>query len=244
MGKALQEALISMRTIYVIRHGQTILNKQKKIRSWLNIPLDEAGVIEARKLGWSLHQDNHQINGLFSSQLLRSEQTAIEISKMSGIPILGRTEALCSWNVGSYAGENDADVHHLMMLWAKQQPDAVMGGGESFNIFKYRVLVGIIGLMNTQQNDVLGLVMHRGSEQLLRAWIAGGSCENLSVDFDVLAKRGDATASASRLQINCSLIKEQESNLFTRWKEYLQKRDGEEMPPISVLERHPMGNGI
>lgn len=195
------------RTVYIIRHGQTLLNKQDKIRSWLNIPLDEQGFAEARKLGWQLHEQGIPIDGLFSSDLLRSEQTTIEVAKMAGYPILGTTIGLRPWNVGSLAGSDGAKAHKIMMAHAKDEPDKVIGGdGESFNIFKYRVLTCVIGLLNTYPGKTLGLVSHSRGERILHAWAAGGSCESLGIDLDVFGERGEATASASKVAIKCSLV--------------------------------------
>src|SRR5579864_978295 len=196
-----------MRTVYIIRHGQTLLNKQDKIRSWLNIPLDEQGFSEARKLGWELNRQGVQIDGLFSSDLLRSEQTTIEVAKMAGFQILGTTIGLRPWNVGSLSGTDGPTAHKVMMEHARNDPDKVIGGdGESFNIFKYRVLTCVIGLLNSHPGKVLGLVSHSRGERIIHAWAAGGSCESLGIDLDVFGERGEATASASRVEIKCSLV--------------------------------------
>jgi broad specificity phosphatase PhoE len=195
------------RTVYIIRHGQTMLNVDDKIRSWLDIPLTDDGFEEAKKLGWELRNANIKLTGLFSSDLLRSLQTTLEISGIAGFPILGATHALRPWNVGTYAGKNGPTVHKKMMEYAENSPDKVLGGGESFNIFKYRVLCGIIGLLNSTPG-ILGLVSHSRGERILHAWVAAGCPENLDVDLDVFGERGEETASAQKLEVNCALIEQ------------------------------------
>src|SRR5579864_7540648 len=129
-----------MRTVDLVRGLLTSLKIQDKLSTWLNIPLDEQRFRDARKLGWLLNRQGVQIDGLFSSDLLRSEQTTIEVAKMAGFQILGTTIGLRPWNVGSLSGTDGPTAHKVMMEHARNDPDKVIGGdGESFNIFKYRV---------------------------------------------------------------------------------------------------------
>lgn len=197
---------MTARTVYIIRHGQTMLNAEDRIRSWLDVPLNDVGKLEAAKLGWKMRQDGVDLDGVISSDLLRSLQTSLLVSQMAGYPILATTIVLRPWNVGTFSGKEGPKVHRLMMEAARNDPDTKFPEGESFNVFKYRVLVGIIGLLNSRPGKVLGLVSHSRGERIMHAWIAKGCPENLDVDLDVFGEKGEETASMQKLKVDCPLV--------------------------------------
>jgi broad specificity phosphatase PhoE len=194
------------RVAWIIRHGQTKLNAEDKIRSWLDIPLDEVGEEQAHELGETLRDDGVELDGLICSDLLRTEQTGIIVSRETGIPILGTTKILRPWNVGTFSGQDGKMVHKMMMECVHNDPDKEIGGGESFNQFKFRILTGIIGILNAHRGLKLGLVSHSRGERILHAWCAAGCPEDLEIDIDVFGAKGEGTATASELIINCPLV--------------------------------------
>lgn len=204
--KITKESSPQGRLVYIIRHGQTLLNKEDRIRAWLNIPLDETGHEQALELGETMRQEEVELDGLFTSDLLRSVQTSIEISKMTSIPILGTTKALRPWDVGIYSGKDGKMVHGMMMELARKKPDEELGGGESFNQFKFRILIGIISLLNDNRGLKLGFVSHSRGERILHAWVANDCDPDLEVDLDVFGERGEDTATSQELLINSELV--------------------------------------
>lgn len=194
------------RDIYVLRHGQTLLNKEDKIRGWNDIPLDNVGLRQAEDLGDALVTENVQLDGVYSSDLLRSVQTSLEVSKITGIPILGTSKVLRPWNVGELTGTDGTKAHKIMSDYARNHPEKDLAGGESFNIFKHRFLVGIIGLLNSNRGLKLGFVSHSRGERILHGWVAAETPSDLNIDLDVFLARGEDPATAQELKINCPLI--------------------------------------
>lgn len=74
-----------MTTIGFIRHGITEWNRLGKIQGVMDIPLNDEGREQARKLGNRLKHENW--DGIISSDLGRARETSEIISKLSGIPI-------------------------------------------------------------------------------------------------------------------------------------------------------------
>lgn len=194
------------RVIYILRHGQTLLNKEDKIRGWSDIPLDDEGIVQAKKLGEAFRNSQIELDGIFTSNLLRAEQTALEVSQQTGYPVLGIRECLRPWNVGSYTGKDGKMVHEIMAEAAYKEPDKPIGGGESFNIFKYRFLLGLIGLLNQNRGLKLGFVSHSRGERIMHSWVAAGCPEDLGVDLEVFLAHGEPTASAQELVVDCPLV--------------------------------------
>lgn len=76
-----------MAHLYLTRHGQTIWNVENKICGATDIALTQLGHEQARELGRKIVSDKIQIDEILYSPLIRAKDTALEISKVSGIPI-------------------------------------------------------------------------------------------------------------------------------------------------------------
>jgi broad specificity phosphatase PhoE len=69
-----------MRTkIYLVRHGQTDWNKDRRVQGWTDIKLNKEGVKEAKKIGE--YFKDKVIHAIYSSPLKRALQTAKEIAR-------------------------------------------------------------------------------------------------------------------------------------------------------------------
>ncbi|MDT2191689.1 histidine phosphatase family protein [Paenibacillus larvae] len=75
-----------MTTIGFIRHGITEWNRLGRIQGVMDIPLNDEGREQARKLGNRLKHENW--DGIISSDLRRAKETSEIISQLSGIPVL------------------------------------------------------------------------------------------------------------------------------------------------------------
>ena len=66
-----------MGKLILIRHGHTPLNghgSEERLRSWLDVPLDEQGLQEAAETAEKIA--NYRVTAIFSSDLRRARQTA------------------------------------------------------------------------------------------------------------------------------------------------------------------------
>lgn len=194
------------REVYVIRHGQTKLNAENKIRGWSDVPLDDVGQQQAIELGEALLDEHIELDGIFSSDLLRALQTTLAVSRVTGIPLLGSTKNLRPMDVGDLTGTDGKKAHDIIGEHARNAPDVKVGGGESFDVFRTRFLTGIIGILNTHRGLRLGLTSHSRGERILHAWIAAGCPDDLSVDLDEFLRKGEEPATAQQLFINSNLV--------------------------------------
>ncbi|KYD09131.1 histidine phosphatase family protein [Heyndrickxia sporothermodurans] len=75
-----------MTRIGFIRHGSTAWNKERRAQGNSNIPLDEEGLLQARKLAERISQEKWDV--IYSSDLSRARQTAEIIGeKLQHIPL-------------------------------------------------------------------------------------------------------------------------------------------------------------
>lgn len=170
------------RTVFLIRHGETALNAEKKIRAWSDVPLNEDGFEQARNLGKKLKGSS--IDMLISSDLTRTLQTSSLISEESGIPLVHTSIALRPLNVGKYTAEDQDKVLEIIKNFVNDKPDETIPEGESFASFKYRCLMGIIGFLNQYRDKNICFVSHHRNDRLLRSWIENGCPSDLSLDLD------------------------------------------------------------
>lgn len=70
---------------FLVRHGQTDWNKQRRYQGQKDIPLNQMGLAQAYQIALSF--TNQPFDALYSSDLRRAFQTATEISKVVGLPI-------------------------------------------------------------------------------------------------------------------------------------------------------------
>ena len=69
--------------LYLVRHGETESNRQKRYQGWMESPLSEKGLKQAEKAG--LFLGNNNIDGLFCSDLERAFHTARVIGSFCGL---------------------------------------------------------------------------------------------------------------------------------------------------------------
>ncbi len=63
-----------LKTIYVVRHGETDWNKEGRLQGWANTHLNKTGIEQAKKIAkWF---KNIQVDNIYSSDLARTQETA------------------------------------------------------------------------------------------------------------------------------------------------------------------------
>lgn len=119
--------------VYILRHGQTIANREKRFRGWIDVPLDATGKKEAQTAREFLA--DKKIKRVFCSDLGRTVETAklaLPSQKAEKDPLLR------PWDVGVFSGkprdENQEALNHYIDNPEKPIPD-----GESLKDFSKRM---------------------------------------------------------------------------------------------------------
>jgi len=94
-------------TIYLIRHGETDWNLERKYQGHEDIPLNSTGIKQAKIIAENLN--DNQFSALYSSDLTRAIQTAQEVAKKVNLPIVTYPE-LREINQGDWEGKYIKDV--------------------------------------------------------------------------------------------------------------------------------------
>ncbi len=160
-----------MPTLALVRHGQSLWNKQNRFTGWVDVPLTELGEEEARRAG-ELLADLH-FDVAYTSSLIRAQETLriiIEVAGFQGLPII-RDQALNERHYGDLQGLNKAEtakrygdeqVHIWRRSYATPPPngEALKNTAERTLPFFERAILGDI----KQGNDVL-VVAHGNSNR-------------------------------------------------------------------------------
>lgn len=114
-------------TFYIVRHGQTDWNIQKKLQGQANTSLNEVGQEQAKEIAQTLKQIH--FDEIFSSDLDRAVQTTEIIAQERKLAVK-TTKALREKNYGSYEGRDREEVKkelkHSFEAWGKLNDEEKM----------------------------------------------------------------------------------------------------------------------
>jgi 2,3-bisphosphoglycerate-dependent phosphoglycerate mutase len=157
--------------ILAIRHGETAWNVDTRIQGHLDIPLNETGQWQAKRLARVLAQGD-PIDAIYSSDLLRAFETARAIAEATGAPLQAHT-GLRERGFGSFEGQIYGELETLFPtdaeLWRQRDPHWAPSGGESLTQVQVRVSHTLHALASQHPGQQIVLVAHGGvMDQLYR----------------------------------------------------------------------------
>lgn len=157
--------------LLLVRHGETAWNADGRLQGQLDIPLNDTGRAQARRLAAALRERGEAIDLIVSSDLARALQTARAVADATGAP-LRATAALRERCFGAFEGRSfaaiEAELPGAAERWRRRDPDWVPpGGGESLLQFKERVVQSVCALASQNMGKHLALFTHGGVLDLL-----------------------------------------------------------------------------
>ena len=158
--------------VLAIRHGETAWNVDTRIQGKLDIGLNEKGRSQAERLGAALakNQAHEPIAAIYSSDLWRAYDTAMAISKATGVPVV-TDEGLRERGFGVFEGKTYAEIEsdwpEMALRWRQRDPDFHPEGGESLTLFRDRVLTASQALTARHPGEQIAIVAHGGVMDVL-----------------------------------------------------------------------------
>ena len=134
--------------LYLVRHGQTLFNDQKRIQGWCDSPLTELGIRQAKAVRAYFEERHISFDDAYSSTAERASDTLELICDMP----YTRLKGLKEMNYGAleahpeYLAENDpvkCETYYLQF------------GGESSLDVRERMLKTLTAIMNVPGNDTI-----------------------------------------------------------------------------------------
>jgi probable phosphoglycerate mutase len=175
-------------TLVFVRHGDTQLNEDgDKIRGWADVPLSPKGKAAAAAIAKRLK--GTRLDGIITSDLGRARETAAEISRQTGVPILYSTKALRPLNAGVYQGVESKTVLPKLQYFV-EHADQTIPKGESFNQFRNRFLGEISSVGMEHAGKAICVVSHHRNNVTLDAWTKKGQPADFALDTPTLMENG------------------------------------------------------
>ena len=150
--------------LYLMRHGQTLFNIQKKIQGWCDAPLTELGIGQARIAGQYFKDNNITFDAAYSSTSERACDT-LEIVTDYKMPYI-RLKGLKEWNFGLYEGKDE-----ILNPPLPYGDFFVQFGGENEQQLQDRVVKALKEVMEKDGHNSVIAVSHGAScAQFIRYW--------------------------------------------------------------------------
>ncbi len=180
--------------ILAIRHGETAWNVEARIQGHLDLPLNDTGREQARRLARAL-AGRGPIDAIYASDLSRALDTARAVADATGAPLATRP-GLRERCFGALQGRSFAEISaadpEQAERWRRRDPEWTPpgAGGESLIVFRQRVLAAVEALAAPHVGATIALFTHGGVLDVLyraatglglqdaRSWQIGNAAVN------------------------------------------------------------------
>ena len=168
-------------TIYLIRHGETVLTPLKKFSGDgpLNPELTETGLAQAEKVAAAVAQLNPEV--IIASPLKRTTQTAEAISRATGLPItIEDTWIECSFGIWDGLSIDEvkekypADYQSWISSTGFAPPE-----GESYDSVALRIEAGLNQIAAEYPGQRVVVVTHNGTIKSAAKVVVGGPSDSI-----------------------------------------------------------------
>ncbi|WP_376791062.1 histidine phosphatase family protein [Thermoflexus sp.] len=156
--------------LFLIRHGRTAWNAQGRVQGWADVPLDEVGREQARRLAERLRGDPPE--RILCSPLWRAYETAQILAAAWGVPV-EVDERLKERGQGPLEGRTGVEIEALRRAWRQfeENPTAEIEGVEPRAAFAARVWAAMQAAM-ARPERCLAIVAHGGTFSVFfRQWL-------------------------------------------------------------------------
>lgn len=171
--------------LWLIRHGESIDNREQRYQGQRDGPLSPLGKEQALRLAQRLQRLHAScpFAVLYSSDLTRAVATAQPTSQALGLPL--RTQpSLREIDVGAWSGLTFGEIaHKYPAQWAasfpRMDPDLVRGGGESYRQAQERIVAAIDHIARAHPDERVLVFFHGGVMRAYLAHLLGFPLSNL-----------------------------------------------------------------
>jgi len=142
--------------LILIRHGETIWNRDGRVQGLSDIELSDVGLNQARKLALSIQNIN--IKAIYSSPMRRAFQTAQIINEIHNVPIY-LEPGLMEMDHGNFEGltfkEIKACEKDFIQQWIQDPAAVTMPNGESLGGLQKRAWPVVANIIDKAENALI-----------------------------------------------------------------------------------------
>jgi broad specificity phosphatase PhoE len=145
-----------MMELILVRHGETIWNREGRVQGFSDIDLNDTGVHQARQLALSLKTT--QISAIYSSPLIRAQSTTRIINEYHHAPVYIEP-GLMEMDQGDFEGLTFQELmvceKGFLQRWMSDPASVQMPNGESFIEVQKRAWKVIEGIIDKSEDAVV-----------------------------------------------------------------------------------------
>ncbi len=164
-----------MTKIVLIRHGQTVWNREQRFRGQADVELDEFGHRQAKATGRYVAA-RWPVIAVYASPLQRTMRTAEAVARAQGLtaaPMAG----LLDINFGEWQGQRGQDVAQhspeLFRAWEQAPHTVHLPGGERLDDVRSRVVAALDDVVARHRGQNVALVSHTVINRVLLCAVLG-----------------------------------------------------------------------
>jgi probable phosphoglycerate mutase len=150
--------------LILIRHGETAWNRELRFQGHADVPLNDMGHEQARRLGLRLASET-AVQHIFSSDLMRAQQTAAPGAQQLSLPV-ATSAALREQFFGVVEGMRSDEIQSLHPRaweeWLEFREDHAMPEGETPREFHARIIAALGNIASEHRGRHLIVVTHGG----------------------------------------------------------------------------------
>lgn len=159
----------------LVRHGETIANKNHILQGWMESPLSENGILQAQRVAEYLKDATFSI--AYTSDLSRAVNTAKEIMKYHpGIELIPE-KTLREWNLGILQGHQHTELWEkypeLMETFRNERCSPAIPEGENRSEFQIRINTALRSLAEKHPGETVLICTHGGALQRIFRMVTG-----------------------------------------------------------------------
>jgi broad specificity phosphatase PhoE len=150
-----------MLEIYLIRHGESVGNREDRFRGQHDFPLNENGIRQARELYQELN--SVQFDAIYSSPLKRALTTAEILANKR--PVLKIDKGLTNISLGDWENRKKSEIREgypdLWKLWTTEPEKLNFPGMETLAQVRERSYKALWKLIDSHPDGIIAIVSHR-----------------------------------------------------------------------------------
>ncbi len=175
-----------VKTLYLIRHGETEGSEVKRYKGSIDVPLSERGIEQIRRLAEYLNRSykyyNNVLSAVYSSPLSRALKSAEIIAEPHSLKPVVMPD-LRERNFGIWEGMTFDEIKEKypeeFKAWSSNPLKYSPVNGESTIEVKDRVIRAIEGIISNHNEETIAVVAHGGVNRLILCHFLGIPLENI-----------------------------------------------------------------
>jgi probable phosphoglycerate mutase len=179
------------RSLYLMRHGQTVFNTKKRVQGWVDSPLTELGIEQAREAGRIMRERGLEFDHFLSSTSERASETleTVMVELYGEVRPYERLKGLKESYFGRYENAPAALVDPAI---AKDEDFFVPFDAEPYDQVRDRMTDALAYVMSRDGYESVLAVAHRRCSRAFLQGVIGGddpeadlpNCCVARIDFD------------------------------------------------------------